>query len=223
MTAPIPAVVPWRGLDGKSRLSAHLDSRVREALTAAMLGDVIEAINAAGCRVTVAVSDLSAAKAVTEHVNPTLDQPVATTIVGTPLSEAVAIALGDTPDGDVAVVAADLPYLSASALTALLTVTPHASIIIGRSRDGGTNALLLRSGARIHPTFGPRSAQAHASAARDAGHSSAFVDLPGIADDIDTAEHLDTLIRVSTAAGQSLGPRTQALRQSGALGRPATR
>ena len=81
----------------------------------------------------------------------------------------------------VLVVHADLPRVAADDIEALLDT--DGDIVIGRARDGGTNALLMRE--RICCAFGASSALAHAARARAAGLRTHVLDRPGLALDVD--------------------------------------
>ena len=79
------------------------------------------------------------------------------------------------------IVHADLPHLCVEDVEAVLG--SDADVVIGRARDGGTNALLMRT--RIRCAFGTSSALAHAARARAAGLRAAVIDRPSLALDVD--------------------------------------
>jgi 2-phospho-L-lactate guanylyltransferase len=81
----------------------------------------------------------------------------------------------------VLVVHADLPHLGVADVDAMLS--SDADVVIARSRDGGTNAALLRRPFRLR--FGGRSALRNAHRARAAGLRAVVLDRPGLALDVD--------------------------------------
>jgi 2-phospho-L-lactate guanylyltransferase len=99
---------------------------------------------------------------------------------GPGLNAAVNDAIGRTGI-PVLIVHADLPSLAVSDVYALLD--SPAQVVIGRSIDGGTNAMLMRH--RIRASFGPGSALIHAQRARSAGLRTTVIDRPGLALDVD--------------------------------------
>jgi 2-phospho-L-lactate guanylyltransferase len=81
----------------------------------------------------------------------------------------------------VLIVHADLPDITTEDVFAVLDAP--GDIVIARARDGGTNALLLRS--ELRPAFGRLSALRHAQRARAAGLRATVIDRPGLALDVD--------------------------------------
>ena len=95
--------------------------------------------------------------------------------------------------GEVAIVNADLPCATTADLERLLAATPA----LVAAADGTTNAIALPDPALFRPLYGP------GSAARFAALGLARLDLPNLADDVDTLADLE---RVAARAG----PRTLA-------------
>ena len=81
----------------------------------------------------------------------------------------------------VLIVHADLPLVAPDDIEDVLRTA--GDVVIARARDGGTNALLMRT--RIRCAFGTSSALAHASRARAAGLRASVIDRPGLALDVD--------------------------------------
>lgn len=81
----------------------------------------------------------------------------------------------------VALIHADLPLLTVDDVWALIDAP--GDVVIARSLDGGTNALLLR--AKLRPMFGRNSALVHARRARAEGLRARVIDRPGLALDVD--------------------------------------
>ena len=99
--------------------------------------------------------------------------------------------------GPVLVVNADLPCATADDLRALLAATPADGAAFVAAPDGTTNALSLARAELFEPLYGPDSARRFLAAGAIA------VDLPNLADDVDTAVDLDRV-------RERLGPRTRA-------------
>jgi 2-phospho-L-lactate/phosphoenolpyruvate guanylyltransferase len=159
-------VVPFRGANGKSRLALPEDER--RSLALSMLRRVL----AAGAEVgdVVLVSDDEEARALAPRwiADPGGGQGAAVTAA---LAEAGAPAL---------VVNADLPRIEPDDLRALLAAIPPEGVAIVEADDGTTNALGLASPDLFAPLYGP------GSAARFKARGAVAVDLPRIAEDLDT-------------------------------------
>jgi 2-phospho-L-lactate guanylyltransferase (CobY/MobA/RfbA family) len=115
---------------------------------------------------------------------------------------AVERALAGVDEAPVLIVNSDLPCATADDLRALLEAVPTRGIALVEAEDGTTNALGLASAALFRPLYGPDSAKRFKALG-----PCTSVDLPNLADDVDTVADLE---RVASR----LGPRTRA-----ALGR----
>jgi coenzyme F420-0:L-glutamate ligase/2-phospho-L-lactate guanylyltransferase len=98
---------------------------------------------------------------------------------------------------------ADIPTLSVHELQQILAAGDRAQVVIAASRDGGTNALLMRPPGTIPFRFGPSSADAHEKAAREAELSVERLDLPHLSRDLDRPEHLHDAIRLPPGIGNA--------------------
>lgn len=210
------ALVPVKGLDaGKSRLLGVLDDASRRALTLAMLGDVLEAL----------------------QLVPELDQTAVVTpdpAVGEAARSQGALALVRQDPGLNASLDAAGAELTAAGAELLLVVLGDVAgahcqdierlfkelaqvggrgAILAKARDGGTAALLRSPPGAIPNRFGPDSARAHAAAAAERGVPFQELALPSLSVDLDRREDLQALLSSAAAA-----PRTRAL-----LGRLANR
>lgn len=125
-------VVPFDDREPKTRLAPTLDAGERAGFAAAMLRDVLAAVRDAGHTPEV----LSTAP---------LGLDTAVTVDERPLSEAVNAVLGATDDA-VAVVMADLPLATATAVSQLTDT--DGGVVLAPGLGGGTNAFLAR-----HPGF----------------------------------------------------------------------
>lgn len=142
-------LVPFAADEPKTRLADVLESDERIAFARAMLEDVCDAIAHAGGDPTV----LSTEPLECQH-------PVI--VDGRPLTEAVNARL----DPPMAVVMADLPLASSSALERLFDA--DGSVVIAPGLGGGTNALVTR-----HPDF---SVDYHGASVRDHCRLAADID-----------------------------------------------
>ena len=179
-------LVPVKRLDAaKSRLEAALSADERAALMRTMLLDVLGAIRAAEVGpVTIVSSEPLAYDGV-----PRWDDR------GLAWNDALAAAMRELVREEcAAVISADLPFLQAAEVEALVAATPQRGIAIGRAHDGGTNAVSMRPPGVLRTRFGePSSAALHARTAEEAGLEAAIVDLPGLAFDVDTPADLERL------------------------------
>ena len=178
----LTAVVPMKSMDlAKSRLAAVLDSAGRHALARQMLDHVLGTLREAGLeQVRVASGD---------EGNGDLNADVT----------AAARLAQEGGTTDLLLVMADLPFLSAADVGALLKAgrqSPHERVVvIAEAKDGGTNALLLRPPTVMEFAFATHqpSARSHAERARRAGIEPVIVRRPGLARDIDTPADLAAL------------------------------
>ena len=166
-------VVPFDAAEPKTRLAPRLDSDERAAFGVAMLRDVLETVREAGHEPEV----LSTAAV-------ELDRPV--TVDERPLSPAVNAVLAAREE-PVAVVMADLPLVTADALSHL--TGPDADVTLAPGLGGGTNAVLARDpGFRVDYHGG--SYRKHRERAVTSGLSLTTVDSFRLALDIDEPDDL---------------------------------
>jgi 2-phospho-L-lactate guanylyltransferase (CobY/MobA/RfbA family) len=158
-------VVPFRGENAKQRL-APLPEAARAALAKAMLADVLAACESVG-RTLVAREDGQ--------------------------GEAVEAALRGVEPGPVLIVNADLPCARPRDLFALLGAMPERGLAIVEAADATTNALALSSTHLFAPVYGPGSAERFRARAERLGAAFVSVDVPGLADDVDTLADLERL------------------------------
>ncbi len=89
------------------------------------------------------------------------------------------------------VIAADLPWVQPSDISALVHAAGPDTLVLAPSRDGtGTNALLVPPGVHIRPAYGEGSRAAHRREARRLGLRLAEVVRPGLGFDVDRPEDL---------------------------------
>src|SRR5262245_7421825 len=121
----LAAVVPMKSMDlAKSRLSGMLDPAGRHALARQMLDHVLATLREAGLdKIHVASADEG-----TGDLNADVT--------------AAARRVQDEGAMEMLLVMADLPYLAAKDIAALIEAGRKSAVVIAEARDGGTNALL---------------------------------------------------------------------------------
>ena len=186
-------VVPFRGSDPKRRL-APLSDRDRLLIAQAMLADVVAAAALVGEVFVVSPESpypACAGTAVNHVPDPHRGQ-------GAAVQAGVYAAVSAGAPGSFLVVNADLPCLEPRDLLALAGAVPADGLAFVAAEDGTTNALGFDDARLFEPLFGPGSAGRFAALG-----SSHRVDVPNLADDVDT---LADLVRLAARAG----PRTRA-------------
>jgi 2-phospho-L-lactate guanylyltransferase len=185
-------ILPVKRLaDAKTRLAPLLELHQRRELMEALVARSLETLAAVpGTDLCVATSDPRAADLARQHGAGVLDDG------GRPWNEGLALAISRLAGVDtVAIVAGDLPLLSAEDVVALLDAAPARGVAIGRARDGGTNALCLRPPDLFVPSFGaPQSSAVHAGLAAAAQARAVFVDRLGLALDLDTPDDVEAAL-----------------------------
>ncbi len=180
----------------KRRLTAEIDDERREALVAAMLDDVLEAIGEArSIERTIVVSDEPRATAIAAtHGAEVVPDPGEG---GHPGAALAGIARAEELGAEcVVLLPGDCPLLEPRELDRLLTGVPASYVAIVPDRHGtGTNALVLTPPRAIRPAFGEGSRARHVAAAREAGVPFAVEELPSLALDLDTPADIVALTR----------------------------
>jgi 2-phospho-L-lactate guanylyltransferase len=201
----ICAVVPVKALaESKSRLFPERPRGDVEALSLAMMGDVIACLRAVEriARVVVVTPDPAVAHAaeaqdaqVLLRADPGLN----------PAIEAASAAVAGPGDG-LFVVLGDVAAADSAEVAQLLAAAPTRGVALAPSRDGGTSALLRRPPTVIPACFGRDSAKRHREAAARAGAPLVELALPSLAIDVDLSEDARAIL-----AQPTLGARTRAL------------
>ncbi len=191
------AIIPVKRFGAaKRRLAAGIDDERREALVAAMLEDVLEAVGEArSIEQTIVVSDEPAAIERAERAggevvpDPGEDGHSGAALAG--------IAQAERQGAErVMLLPGDCPLLDPRELDRMLTGLPASYVAIVPDRHGtGTNALLLTPPRAIRPSFGEGSCARHVAAAREQGVPFAVEELPSLALDLDTPADVVALTR----------------------------
>lgn len=208
------AILPVkRFAEAKQRLAAGIEDERREALVAAMLADVLEAIGKARSleRTIVVTDEPSAAELAVAAGAEVLPDPGEGGHSGAALA---GIAHAEQLGAEcVVLLPLDCPLLEPREVDRLLTGAPTSYVAIVPDRHGtGTNALALAPPGAIRPSFGEGSRERHVAAAREAGIPYAVEELPSLGLDLDTPADVVALTRALAR-----GPR-RARRTAKALG-----
>ena len=176
----------------KTRLSGVLGQAPRADLAAAMLDDVLTATSEVSFARRLVVTESALVGSMARAAGA---ESLYVTASGT--NDAASAAVRQAAGGGAArvlLLAADLPYLTASDLELLLAEEAHVVIAPDRHRRG-TNALLLAPPSAIAPAFGADSFRVHRERARRAGSDARIVTSRGLATDVDEPEDLRLLLR----------------------------
>lgn len=184
----VSAVVPLKNLtQAKSRLAPLLSDDERRGLVAAMLSDVLGALELASL-----VSDIfivsdqpfevpATVSRIPEVENRGYDAAVATAAADQRIVEARAML----------VLPGDLPLANSDDIDVFVAGSPRKGARIAPARDGdGTNALLLAPPTLMRTQFGPGSFKRHHAQALSVASTVEIVAPPGLAFDMDTPQDL---------------------------------
>ena len=162
----------------KGRLQTFLSEEERIHLTISTLKTVIEASNKAGF-ISLA-SDLIVIQEKQELKG---------------LNEQINSALNEMAKDEIVIVHADLPLITAKSLIQLKKASLQTnSIVIAKSFDGGSNAILLKPPKYFSAEYGPGSCAKHHNSAITAGLSATVIDPPELYLDLDTPKDLQKLL-----------------------------
>ncbi len=192
------AVIPVKSLaSSKSRLLPELPRDALQALSLAMLEDLIRALQATPAieRVAVATPD----DRVAEHTRALGAEALHGPDPG--LNAAIDAApgkLGLSDDAPLLVVLGDVPGARPGELQqlfdALDALGQGPAAALAPSSDGGTSALLRRPHRALPACFGPQSAAKHREAAQELGVPLRELPLASLAIDLDRAEDLQSFL-----------------------------
>lgn len=183
------ALIPAKSLaEAKSRLAPALDPDERAAVALTMLRTVARAaVQAISIEAAAVISHDHRALVVADELGA---QPLSEH--GQGLNHALYLgrrwALEQVKADALLVILSDLPDLTSADLDELLMLDNRAAVVIAPSKDGGTNALLLRPPDAIPFRFGPDSAAKHAREARQRGLAVKLLRRPRLAFDVDTPD-----------------------------------
>ena len=185
---PVPALIPFKPTNPKTRLSCVLDQPEREKFARLMLSDVIMAVVEAGCEPVILATE------------PFSCDGVRVVQDSRGLNESINAYLEGTP-GPLLIIMADIPLVRAGAVQRLLSTSAEMAIVPGRG--GGTNAMYFSRADRFRVSYYGPSFQKHLGVAAKCGLSCEVIDSFLIHTDIDEKEDLVELLIHGT--GRSSG------------------
>jgi 2-phospho-L-lactate guanylyltransferase len=173
------ALIPFKLVNPKTRLSCVLTQEEREAFARAMLEDVIFAAKDANCSPVIVGTELFDS------------EDVQVTISDADLNQTLNAILPQSA-GEILIIMADLPLASADAIRRVITTRNDMAVVPGRG--GGTNAIFIKEPQRFHVDYYGMSFLKHVKIAQDAGLSCEVIDSFRLHTDIDEKEDLVELL-----------------------------
>jgi 2-phospho-L-lactate guanylyltransferase len=173
------ALIPYKIVNPKTRLSCILSQEEREVFARAMLEDVISAIKDANCSPVVVGTELFDS----EYIQITVTDADLNQTLNSLLPQSV---------GSILIIMADLPLANAQAIKRVISTGNDMAIVPGRG--GGTNAIFIKEPQRFHVDYYGTSFLKHQKIAQDAGLSCEVIDSFRLHTDIDEKEDLVELL-----------------------------
>lgn len=175
----IPAVIPFKPKNPKTRLSCVLEPEEREKFAALMLCDVIVSTREGGCDPFILATERFSFGEI----------PVVYDDRG--LNDALNDLLSRTP-GPLLIIMADVPLTSPEAVQKLISTSADMAMVPGRG--GGTNAVYLSHADRFQVSYYGASFQKHLMIAQERSLSCEVIDSFLISSDVDEKEDLVELL-----------------------------
>lgn len=188
----------------KSRLSEILSPEERSELAEGMLRHVLGVVRqvpqVAG---TLVISRDSKAHAVAREMGAYTVMESGTPELNSALMRATQV-VGSWKGGAVLILPADLPFIAAEDVSALVQMGKNMNtVVIATDDEGdGTNAMLVRPPGLLHYSYGPGSFRRHIAEAESLGATVKVYESPRMALDIDMPEDL-AKYRALSAAGET--------------------
>lgn len=175
----VQALIPFKPVNPKTRLSPVLTQEEREDFARAMISDVVASVKEAGCNpVLLSTSAFSFADAEVRVVNEGLNEALNHAL---PASE-----------GPVLIIMSDLPLVRSSDLSRLLATEADMAVVPGLG--GGTNIIFVREPARYHVQYYGYSFARHLEIAKECGLSVEIIDSMRMSCDVDEPGDLVELL-----------------------------
>jgi 2-phospho-L-lactate guanylyltransferase len=175
----LPAVIPFKPRNPKTRLSCVLDAEEREKFAEMMLCDVVVAASDAGCEPFILATEPFSFDGIRVVEDPRgLNESLNDLLVATP--------------GPLLIIMADVPLASPEAIRRLVGSRAEVAMVPGRG--GGTNAIYLSSANRFRVNYYGASFQKHRQYADEAGLSCEVIDSFLLHTDVDEKEDLVELL-----------------------------
>jgi len=166
----VTALIPFKPVNPKSRLSGVMSREEREAFARAMLDDVVAAVRAAGCSPLIL------------STSPFRYPGAETRVDGSGLNESLNAILPTLP-GATLIIMSDLPLVIPEIITRMLTTSANISVVPGRG--GGTNAIYLKNPARFRADYYAGSFLKHLKVAEEFGATVEVIDSFRLHTDVD--------------------------------------
>jgi 2-phospho-L-lactate guanylyltransferase len=173
------ALIPYKLVNPKTRLSCILSQEEREAFARAMLEDVIHAAKDANCSPVIVGTELFDS----EYIQITVSDAVLNQTLNSLLPQSV---------GSILIIMADLPLANAQSIQRVITTKNDVEVVTGRG--GGPNVIFIREPQRFHVDYYGTSFLKHLKIAQDAGLSCEVIDSFRLHTDIDEKEDLVELL-----------------------------
>jgi 2-phospho-L-lactate guanylyltransferase len=186
---PISAIIPFKPVNPKTRLSTILDRGEREEFARAMLEDVVAAVRGAGAEPRI----------LSTHP-PLSPLPAEVTVTPAGLNEALNECFSHA-EGPLLLIMADLPLATPEAIQRMLSTLSQIALVPGRG--GGTNAIFLLEPRRFRADFYGASFLKHMRIAAEFGCSVEVVDSFRLHTDIDEKEDLVEVILHGTGKSRA--------------------
>lgn len=192
----VAAILPIKRFGhAKQRLAGALGNGTRSAMAAAMVADVLTALERSDS--IDAIVAVSAEPEVKAHA---VESDLALVADPTEEGQSSAAMAGLARAADLGfevalLVPGDCPMMSPADLDALTAAAVRADVVIVPDRHGtGTNALAMRAAGPFEPQFGPGSRERHVAQAEARELSFLVEHLPSLALDVDTPDDLAALM-----------------------------
>jgi 2-phospho-L-lactate/phosphoenolpyruvate guanylyltransferase len=173
------ALIPFKLVNPKTRLSCVLSQEEREAFARAMLDDVIYAIKDANCSPVVVGTELFDS----EYIQITVSDADLNQTLNSLLPQSI---------GAILIIMADLPLANAESIRRVISTKNDIAIVPGRG--GGTNVIFIKEPQRFHVDYYGMSFLKHVNIAKEAGLSCEVIDSFRLHTDIDEKEDLVELL-----------------------------
>ncbi|MDD1696505.1 MAG: 2-phospho-L-lactate guanylyltransferase, partial [Methanoregula sp.] len=173
------ALIPFKLVNPKTRLSCILNQEERESFARAMLEDVIRAVKDANCSPVIVSTELFDS----EDIQVTVKDADLNQTLNSLLPQSV---------GEIMIIMADLPLADAQSIRRVISTKNDIALVPGRG--GGTNVIFIKEPQRYHVEYYGTSFLKHVKIAEDAGLSCEVIDSYRLHTDIDEKEDLAELL-----------------------------
>jgi 2-phospho-L-lactate guanylyltransferase len=173
------ALIPFKLVNPKTRLSCVLSREEREAFARTMLEDVIYAIKDANCSPVIVGTELFDS----EDIQITVSDADLNQALNSLLPQSISAIL---------IIMADLPLANADAIRRVIATKNDIAVVPGRG--GGTNVIFIKEPQRFHVDYYGMSFLKHVQIAKEAGLSCEVIDSFRLHTDIDEKEDLVELL-----------------------------